>query len=524
MSYLDEWAQLIAKQLKSEADLVGAQAKSDLYEDAARETFIRSVLEPFLPASYAVGAGRVIDSSGNISTPQDIVIVRKDYPQFNMPGSQNVFIYESVLATIQVCSKLVRKSFFSSLDQCASMGTLNPAIAPATLRAMASKMNMELNTQQQYVHTDPLNTGRFNLIGRPQSFVYAFTGYQTSDKQLTENLVKWFDFYQQSHDVLEMKSLPSVIATQGCFAWRNTAPFAINRPFLMGVGIDHAPLRLIFLQLMHALNRRLQNTSEGYGIKATIAPYLVGFEPPAISEMVGEVLNPGDKKPTTAPAARVDQVAVSEQMSATRQAQPVTDKSSTEKSSRIAKLAYSASKQAEVKNKGNPGTSRTDETHVEPATVEAERKEPLIQNRSTPISTRADSTSSQPSAKANRPKPSPLSLFSEGNEGEVEEYELNPIDKPMPSGSTDHSAHKALDSNDNGVQSVAKTDNSAVDKRSEGAGEIPNAQHFSSSPAQENDEEEGAFIDTLVETAESLAQDKSAPPARKSEYVTESLI
>ena len=130
MSHLDEWAHLIAKQLKSESELVGARLKSDLYEDLARDTFIRVVLEPFLPSSYAIGSGRVIDASGNFSSPQDIVIYRRDYPQFNMPGSHDVFIYESVLATLQVGSKLVRKSFFNALDRCASMATLNPVIDP----------------------------------------------------------------------------------------------------------------------------------------------------------------------------------------------------------------------------------------------------------------------------------------------------------------------------------------------------------------------------------------------------------
>jgi hypothetical protein len=343
MSHLDEWAHLIAKQLKSEAELVGTQARSELYEDAARDTFVRLALDPFLPGSYAVGSGRVVDASGKISSPQDIVIFRKDYPQFNMPGRHNVFIYESVLATIQVSSKLVRKSFFKALDQCTSIGSLDPVIEPSTLKAMATKMNMQAGINKQYVHPDPLNTGRFSLIGRPQSFIYAFTGYQTSEKQLAENLSKWIDHYHEDHDSLQMKSLPSVIATQGCFAWRNTAPFAIKNRVLMGVGNDQAPLRLIIVQLMHALNRRLQSTSDGYGIKSNIAPYLAQFERPVFSETVGTAVNPGDPVPApiykakSGAGASRQQVADAAQVRPA-QAQAVADNPVSEKSGGMAKL------------------------------------------------------------------------------------------------------------------------------------------------------------------------------------------
>ena len=80
MNQLDEWTQLISKRLKSEAELIGLQAKHELYQDSARETFIRVVLEQFLPDSFAVGTGRVIDSEGNKSSEQDIIIYRRSYP------------------------------------------------------------------------------------------------------------------------------------------------------------------------------------------------------------------------------------------------------------------------------------------------------------------------------------------------------------------------------------------------------------------------------------------------------------
>ena len=59
MSHLNEWVLMIARQLRSEAERITSMAKSELYEDAAKDTFVRVVLEPFLPTSYSVGTGKV---------------------------------------------------------------------------------------------------------------------------------------------------------------------------------------------------------------------------------------------------------------------------------------------------------------------------------------------------------------------------------------------------------------------------------------------------------------------------------
>lgn len=542
MSHLDEWALLIAKQLKSEAELVGTQAKSELYEDVARNSFIRVVLEPFLPASYAVGSGRVIDATGKISSAQDIVIYRNDYPQFNMPGSHSVFVYESVLATIQVSSKLVRKSFFKALDQCASMGELDPSIEPETMRALASKMNVKLNANKQYVHAEPLNTERFHLMGRPQSFVYAFTGYQTSEKQLAENLHKWIDHYHENHDVLHMKSLPSVIATQGCFAWRNTAPFTMNLPALMGVGHDNAPLRLIILQLMQALNRRLQNTSDGYGIRSNISPYLAQFKRPVISEAMGRAVNPATNKTVAArqhpPANRgktleadVKPVVAEKKASTVTPAQPA--KVAPSQPSQTAHkpqpgaesaLAAAAAKAANATASGSTGADirqppKTSQNPLEENTHEKdESSAPLIEDRSRPSLKSANSESelAKPAQIAGRPT-SPLSLFDNEEDGDIDEYEFQPIEPPQAQSNEDDDEFESTQQID--VSDFNKQ-NKVMDRnlRSE-----PNSK---STPQSEADagEVDQDFVDTLIEKSEVLAKDTSKPAESKPGYVKEMLI
>ena len=300
MNQLDEWAQLISKRLKSEAELVGVQAKHELYQDSAKETFIRVVLEQFLPDNYAVGTGRVIDSEGNKSSEQDIVIYRRDYPQLNLPGGTDIFLFESVLATIQVKTKLIRKTFFEALDQCASMADLQPVIDRPMLASIAAKNNFTINQQNEYQHTDPLLTARFNLIGRPLSFVYAFNGYQTSLKQLTENIELWIDYRRDSELAVDMKSCAAIIATQGCFAARNASPFSSKQDFLFGIGNDDAPVRLIIMQLMHALNRRLRKGSDNLGVKQGLDAYLNKMPLPKITDSIGKTSYAAQTKATKA--------------------------------------------------------------------------------------------------------------------------------------------------------------------------------------------------------------------------------
>jgi hypothetical protein len=500
MNHLHEWVHLIARQLKSEAELIGVQAKSELYEDAARNTFVRMVLDPFLPASYTVGSGKVIDAAGNISLPQDIVIYRSDFPQFNMPGSHDVFIYESVLATIQVRSKLVRKSFFSAMDQCASLGTLTPAIDLATRRTIAEKMKMQADTQHQYLHPDPLHTGRFNLIARPHCFIYAFTGYQTSEHQLAENLTKWIDFYHQNQDhaALQMKSLPSVIATQGCFAWRNAAPFTFKQHALMGVGSDTSPLRLIILQLMHALNRHLQNTSDGYGIKSTIAPYLAQFEAPKITLMVGTALNPGDKKPAPINSPVPQQLAAKVQPPSAEKIQATVGK------------PVQAEKQA--------------------ATTDSDQNEsqPQIKDFSALRSSIATASSNQPQVTSPITKSTnPLSTFSSGDEKEeVEEYKFDPIEhlKPEPE---PEPAEKAEQSGEDPLLKTQLIDNpqpardhNMVNKDFEKTQKLPDKLIGQKKAKDSKD----PFTETLIEAPEPEKKVRSDSSEKKSEYVTETLI
>ena len=291
MNNFDEWSQIISTYLKSEADLLTTVAKHDIDLDAPREAFIREVLELFLPSSYAIGSGLVVDSKGQNSRKMDLVIYRRDFPLLNLPGGSDRFLYESVLATIEVRPKLVRKTLFDALDACASLSELDPAISEAALANLAEKNDLVRNAKGEFVHEDPLLTARFNLVGRPPSFIYGFNGFKTSFSQLAENIEVWIKERRQANLSIELKSFPAVIATQGCFGCRNAAPLSAKNNHLFGIGTDAAPIRLIVLNLLYALNRRLRVTTDGYGLKPGLDAYLMQIEPPDIQYTTGRATN-----------------------------------------------------------------------------------------------------------------------------------------------------------------------------------------------------------------------------------------
>jgi len=289
MNNYEDWANLVAKKLKGEGDVIAAIDKDELDDTAATEVFVRTVLKPFLPENFGIGAGRIVDAFGNRSDYLDIVIYNRSFPRIGMPGTQSDYLYESVLAGFAIRSKYVRKTFFESMDACASMARLVTNVDKSVLVQLAQRNGLKPGPNKTFVHEDAIRTARFELIGSPPVFMYGFTGIKNSYRQLQENIELWIEQRNLDDEDLPMRAFPAVIATQGCFAWRNAAPLALSNREMLGVGNDHAPIRLIVLQLLYLLNRRLNVTSDGYGLKPNLSAYLSQFSAPNFEQGVGDV-------------------------------------------------------------------------------------------------------------------------------------------------------------------------------------------------------------------------------------------
>ena len=292
MNNYEDWALLVAKKLKGEADLIAAIEKDELEDTAATEAFVQAVLKPFLPENYGIGSGRIVDAFGNYSDYLEVIVYNRDFPRIGMQGTHNAYIYESVLATFSIRAKFIRKTFFESLNACASLAQLETNIDKTLLIKLAKKNGLKPGPNKKFFHEDPLRTARFELIGRPPGFVFGFSGIKNSHRQLRENVELWLSHRNDDELDSSMKCLPAVIATQGCFAWRNAAPLALSNREMMGIGNDDAPIRLIVLQLLYLLNRRLHVTADGYGLKPNLNAYLSQFSAPKFEVGVGEAVDP----------------------------------------------------------------------------------------------------------------------------------------------------------------------------------------------------------------------------------------
>ncbi len=319
MNNFDDWSQIISKYLHSQADPLNSLTKLELEDNAARTAFIHAVLDRFLPEIYGVGTGQIMDSGGRLSNKMDIIIYRRDFPRLDLPGCRDIYIYESVIATIEVVGKMVKRNFFDALDRCASIGNLEPDIDRKVMTGLAARNQLTMNEKRQYIHPDPIRTARFHLIGRPVSFIYAFSGYKTSPKQLADTMQSWMDAKKQNDNPTEMKDLPAVVATHGCFAWRNSAPFTVNEHSLMGIGADSAPIRLVVLQLLHVLSRRLKVTTDGYGLKPGLDAYLNRMPRPKVEIYIGKANNPAISSDGV-----VEKSSAQEKVTATETKKPVT--------------------------------------------------------------------------------------------------------------------------------------------------------------------------------------------------------
>ncbi|MDH3858452.1 MAG: hypothetical protein OEV07_10695, partial [Gammaproteobacteria bacterium] len=295
MNNYEDWALLVAKKLKGEADLIAAIEKDELEDTAATEAFVQAVLKPFVPENYGIGSGRIVDAFGNYSDHLEVVVYNRDFPRIGMRGTHNAYIYESVLATFSIRAKFIRKTFFESLNACASLAQLETNIDKTLLIKLAKKNGLKPGPNKKFFHADPLRTARFELIGRPPGFVFGFSGIKNSHRQLKENIELWLSHREDEGLDTSMKCLPAVIATQGCFAWRNAAPLALSNREMMGIGNDDAPIRLIVLQLLYLLNRRLHVTADGYGLKPNLNAYLSQFSAPKFEIGVGTAVDPREK-------------------------------------------------------------------------------------------------------------------------------------------------------------------------------------------------------------------------------------
>jgi hypothetical protein len=96
-----------------------------------REAFVREFLRKHLSEKVAVGQGEIINANSKTNEKRnqiDVIVYRRDYPKLVFGGDISAFLAESVVATIEVKSKLDKEKLKQSILSAMNTKKLNRSI------------------------------------------------------------------------------------------------------------------------------------------------------------------------------------------------------------------------------------------------------------------------------------------------------------------------------------------------------------------------------------------------------------
>lgn len=262
MSIFDVWSRHIVEALAAESRLAGSIINHMSERGGAREALIRDVLARIIPGAYEIGQGQVTDSDGRTSKQIDVVIARKDSPCLRFSSGHSVYLVESVLATIEVKSELNSGTLSEALENCASVGELQPRVERSSYEAFVQERGASRNDSGALSHPSKLELERLTVAARPATYVFGFTGYSEKLDDFVEVIYGWAKAREKAKLPLGMAHVPAVIASAGCFALSNNEPFESAsgnsvQDCLLFTGREATPLRLLVAHLLYTIQTRV---------------------------------------------------------------------------------------------------------------------------------------------------------------------------------------------------------------------------------------------------------------------------
>ena len=157
---IDEYLRILGDELIA-AFAQGGLAPSPGTKGASREKAVRDKLRQLLPSGIGVGTGFVIDSQGNVSLQQDIVLYEDGIcPVFRLNESSDAAFYpcEGVFAVGEVKSTIGTKEAQDIIDKVASVRRLNRFARPdpqgICFRPYGSRMALGLAKKSYVQNSD----------------------------------------------------------------------------------------------------------------------------------------------------------------------------------------------------------------------------------------------------------------------------------------------------------------------------------------------------------------------------------
>ena len=197
------------------------QRSGDL--NIVQQHFVDQILSNLLPKSVIIGKGEIVDSEGNRSGRQDVIIYRANFPVITNLTPVNTYLAEGVIATIEVKSDL-------------SFGV------PNHLRSAFKRIHrvQRMTRKVQIIKGHQEQVGQIMAITSPKSYVIGYAGWNKKESLL--------DHYKMA--VLESNlSVPDIVCQPGFCIIRNdgflhpvdsrTAEILIHQEYPIAVFLHH---------------------------------------------------------------------------------------------------------------------------------------------------------------------------------------------------------------------------------------------------------------------------------------------
>ena len=179
-----EWLELIESSTKASAKEADAFqhpiAKGDI-----REFAIRHFLDRFLPESVGVGTGMAMNSEGAMSKQLDIVIADPTYPVLRSSSGSNIYLAESIIASIEVKSKLDKTSLALALDNQISLLNIGTLVSNAALALEQARV-------EWYEPDGEIVRRKVGRQMTPRTYIMGFSGFENT-QTLNKSILDWMN-------------------------------------------------------------------------------------------------------------------------------------------------------------------------------------------------------------------------------------------------------------------------------------------------------------------------------------------
>jgi hypothetical protein len=119
-------------------------------------------------------------------------------------------------------------------------------------------------------------SAKYRALRRPSSYIFGFNGYvESSIDDFKNSIDSWAKNRRKEGNPLILETIPSVIATKGCYACRNFVPFeSIDNRNLCLIGKDKNPIRLIITHLLYTLVNKVSLSPDSNGLIPELGHYM----------------------------------------------------------------------------------------------------------------------------------------------------------------------------------------------------------------------------------------------------------